>query len=35
MIVAGNKFVPGTGKYNTTEYDEKYIKPPKGTYTQK
>jgi hypothetical protein len=35
MIVADNKFVPGIGKYNITEFDEKRIKPPKGTYTQK
>jgi hypothetical protein len=35
MIVAENKFVPGIGKYNSTEFYEKRIKPPKGTYTQK
>ena len=35
MIIAENKHKPGVGKYNITEYDEKRIKPAKGTYTQK
>ena len=32
LIVAEKKFVPGIGKYNVAEYDEKNCKPPKGTY---
>lgn len=35
MIVADNKSVPGIGKYNVTEFDEKRCKPPKGTYLMK
>lgn len=35
MIVADKKSVPGIGKYNVVEFDEKRCKPPKGTYLQK
>lgn len=35
LIVNQHKHVPGIGRYNVAEYDEKRCKPPKGTYLQK
>ena len=35
IITKGSRWVPGIGKYKVDAYDEKVLKPPKGTYKQK